>query len=430
MGDFPDVIPLAQLTDELLDKSIVDDVALRGVDIAALRPLVIRHMVAPNAQGKRFLRQPEEGHDRIRLLLMAGREHQHQRRQVGGAGQVKPGVAGAAFQLIRVNHAAAFIPLVHGHPANRLLHPLIQAQLTKLVLIGGRFLRFMKSVAHLIEGDGMSQRRIRLVPIFLARPVRVVRQTKDHRIEAGIDLPAFQHVQRFLVYLPADAVAVGARCRQKEPQRLLSRIAGALGHYVIKGSGRLGVQLVEDAGADVQAMLGGHLRGKHLIDAAGGLVHHALHGRNDLDPLAQRRGLLDHIDGHIKNNGRLLPVAGAGVHLGLPLVIVGQHIERDGRAELALALLFGNLDIGGGVLTHGGIIVPYRSKHVPDDLLLPRQQLEGLPMKFALGMLQAFDKAGHAPGLSLVKHRRSTRPSAASPWGHRRRCRPSRRPPQ
>ena len=56
MGDFPDVIPLAQLTDELLDKAIVDDVALCGVDIAALRPLVIRHMIAPNTQGKRFLR--------------------------------------------------------------------------------------------------------------------------------------------------------------------------------------------------------------------------------------------------------------------------------------------------------------------------------------------------------------------------------------
>ena len=190
------------------------------------------------------------------------------------------------------------------------------------------------------------------------------------------------------------------------------------------------MQLVENAGADVQAMLGGHLRGQHLIDAACGLVHHALHGRNDLDPLAQRRGLLDHIDGHIKNNGCLLPVAGAGVHLGLPLVIVGQHIERDGRAQFALALLFGNLDIGGGVLTHGGIIVPYRSKHVPDDLLLPRQQLEGLSVKLAHRMSQAFDKVGHAPGLSLVKHRRSTRPSAASPWDHRRRCRPSRRPPQ
>ena len=84
-------------------------------------------MIAPNTQGKRFLRKPEEGHDRIRFVLITGREHQHQRRQVGGAGQVKPGIAGAAFQLIGINHAAALIPLVHGHPADGLLHPLIQA---------------------------------------------------------------------------------------------------------------------------------------------------------------------------------------------------------------------------------------------------------------------------------------------------------------
>ena len=190
------------------------------------------------------------------------------------------------------------------------------------------------------------------------------------------------------------------------------------------------LQLVENAGADVQAMLGGHLRGQYLIDAAGGLVYHAFHGWNDLDPLAQRRGLLDHIDGYIKNNGCLLAVAGAGVHLGLPLVVVGQHIERDGCAELALALLFGNRDIGGGVLTHGGIIISHCSEHVPDDLLLPRQQLEGLSVELALGMLQAFNKAGHAPSLPLVKHRRSTRPSAASPWDLRRRYRPNRRLPQ
>ena len=56
MGDFPDVIPLAQLTDELLDKAVVNDVALRGVDKPTFRPLVIRHMIAPDAQGKRFLR--------------------------------------------------------------------------------------------------------------------------------------------------------------------------------------------------------------------------------------------------------------------------------------------------------------------------------------------------------------------------------------
>ena len=307
---------------------------------------------------------------------------------------------------------------------------MIQAKLTKLVLIGRRFLCLMERIPHLIDGDGVPQRGIGLVPVRLARPVRVIRKAEDNRIKTRIDLPAFQHIQRLLVYLPADAIAVGARSRKKKPQGLPPCIAAALRHYVVKGSRGLCVKLIKNTGADVQTMFGSDFRGQYLIDAAGGLIDHPFHGWNDLDALAQRRGLLDHIDSHIKNNSRLLSVAGAGVYLGFPFIVVGQHIERDGRAQFTLALLFRNLDIGGGVLAHGGIIVSNRTEHVPDDFFLPRQQLEGFPVKFALSMLQAFDKAGHAPGLSLVKHRRSTRPSTASPWDHRRRCRPSHRPPQ
>ena len=63
-----------------------------------------------------------------------------------------------------------------------------------------------------------------------------------------IILAAFKDVQRLLVNLPADAVPVGARRRQQKPQRLLPGVAGALGHDVIQGPGRLGMQLIEDAG--------------------------------------------------------------------------------------------------------------------------------------------------------------------------------------
>ena len=60
--------------------------------------------------------------------------------------------------------------------------------------------------------------------------------------------------------LPADAVPVGASRCQQEPKRLLSGIAAALGHDIIQSTGGLGVKLVEDAGADVQTVLGGHFR--------------------------------------------------------------------------------------------------------------------------------------------------------------------------
>ena len=94
---------------------------------------------------------------------------------------------------------------------------MIQAKLTKLVLIRRRFLRLMERIPHFIDGDGVPQRGIGLVPVRLARPVRVIRKAEDNRIKTRIDLPAFQHIQRFLVYLPADAVAVGACCRKEKP---------------------------------------------------------------------------------------------------------------------------------------------------------------------------------------------------------------------
>lgn len=95
--------------------------------------------------------------------------------------------------------------------------------------------------------------------------------------------------------------------------------------------------------------------------------------------------LLNHIDSYIKNNGCLLAVAGAGVYLGLPFIVVGQHIQRDGRAQFTLALLFRDFNIGRGVLAHGGIVISNRTEHVPDDFLLPWQQFEADAISFIIG---------------------------------------------
>ena len=149
-------------------------------------------------------------------------------------------------------------------------------------------------------------------------------------------LAPFEDVQRLLMNFPADGIAVGARCGQEKPQRLFSRVAAALRHDVVEGARGLGVQLVEDAGGHIQAVLGGHLAGEHLIDAARGLVDHALHGGNDLNALHERRGLPDHVHGHVEHDGRLLAVGCTGVDLRLPFIVVDQHIERDGCAQLAV----------------------------------------------------------------------------------------------
>ena len=336
VGDLADVVALAQLADELLDEAVVDDVALRGLDEALLLPHVVHDVVAPHAQGKRVLRQPEERQHGVYVTSILGRKYQHQRGQVARRGKVEAGIAGFPLQFVGLDHAAALVPLVHGHPAHGLFHPLVQSQLPEHVLVGGRFQRLMVGVAYLVDGDGVPQRWVGLVPVLLILPVSVVRKAKDHGIESRIVLAPFEDVQRLLVDFPADGVAVSARCGEQKPQRLFARVAAALRHDVVEGARGLGVQLVEDTGGHIQAVFGRHLAGEYLIDAPCWLVDHALHGGDDLDALHERRGLFHHVHGHVEYDGRLLAVGGAGVDLRLPFIVIDQHVERDGRAQLAV----------------------------------------------------------------------------------------------
>ena len=47
---------------------------------------------------------------------------------------------------------------------------------------------------------------------------------------------------------------------------------------------------------------------------------------------------------HVKDDGGLLAVGRAGIDLGLPLVVVDEHVERDGRAQLGLSVLLGDFN--------------------------------------------------------------------------------------
>ena len=233
IGDFPDVIALTQLTDEFLNEAVVNDIAFGGLNKSLPLPLVVHHMIPPNAQCKRIFRQPEKGQHHIGFVFISRRKNQHQRRQVGGGGKVEPRVTGASFQLIRVNVPTALIPFVHGHPADALLDPLIQSQLTEHILIRRRFQRLMIGVPDLVDGDRIAQRRIALVPVLFVLPVRIVGKPVDHGVKARIVLAPFQNIQSLLVYFPADGIAVCTSRGQKKPERLFSGITGALRHHVI-----------------------------------------------------------------------------------------------------------------------------------------------------------------------------------------------------
>ena len=136
-------------------------------------------------------------------------------------------------------------------------------------------------------------------------------------------------------------------------------------------------------------MFGGNFRGEHLVNAARGLKNHPLSGGNDFDPLGECRRLPHHIAGYVENDGGLLPVTGAGINLGAPLIIVAQHIQGNSRAKLRFPLFFWYFDICGSVLPLAGIIVPHRAKYITDDLFLPGKKDERSAMEFAFGVFQA-----------------------------------------
>ena len=226
---------------------------------------------------------------------------------------------------------------------------------------------------------------------------------------------------------PAYGIAVGTCSREEKPQRLLSGVTGPLRHDIEQGARRLGVKLVKDARRYIQAMLGSNLGGQHLIDAACGLKHHALGGRNDFDALHERRGLLHHIDCNVEYDGGLLAIRSTAVHLSLPFIIIDEHIEGKRSTKLGLTVFLGNFDVSGVVLPHGGVIITYSTKYIADYLLLPGKQFKWLAVEFALCVLERLNKARHSLGFSFIKRHVTSLPSAGIPSDRPRRHHPYRR---
>ena len=192
------------------------------------------------------------------------------------------------------------------------------------------------------------------------------------------------------MYLIADGIGIVTRCGDKEIQGLLSGVAGAVGHNVVKLSVRLGVQLVEHHRMDVQPMLGVGFRRKHLIEAPQRFIYQAFLRQHRLDPGFQRRALLHHIHRHVEYNGSLLPVGSAAIDLAAVFHIPAGEQQGDSGSQLGFPLLLRYFHIG--CIKLAVSVRLDNAEQVAYNLLLPVDQFKILAVPFALGMFQAGDK--------------------------------------
>ena len=138
-------------------------------------------------------------------------------------------------------------------------------------------------------------------------------------------------------------------------------------------------------------MLAVSLRRQHLIKRIGRLVDDPLLGSQYLHPPVQRRAHPHHVSRHLKHNRSLLPVSCTAVHLRTLLPVPAGQKQRHRRRKLTLSLLLRYLDISRVELP---VPVPlHRPEHIPDDLLLPVDQLKRLPRPGPLRMAQTLNEA-------------------------------------
>jgi hypothetical protein len=188
---------------------------------------------------------------------------------------------------------------------------------------GDRLLRLARQVVLL---DREPEVRVGLAPDLGIGPVVVVVGRGDEGEPAVVRHGAFQHLDRVILMLIADAVAVVAGGCDLEQQRLAAGAGRGLEH-VDHIARPVGMELVNDRAMDIQAVHGA---------AVGGQGHEAGGGRGDVqivdqdaDPALERWGRADHALGLVEHDPRLIPAGGGGVHFGAVLAIGDQQVEAD-----------------------------------------------------------------------------------------------------
>ena len=205
-----------------------------------------------------------------------------------------------------------------------------------------------------------------------------------------VDFSPLDNVLGLLVDLVADGLRIITGRGDEKIQRLHTGIARAFCHDIEEFTVWLGVQLIEHHAVGVKAVLVADIGREHLIDTARWLINEPFLGIQYLDPLGERRTHPHHIRRYIENDGCLLTVGGAAVHLGAFLSIAAGEQQSHRSGKLRFTLFFRDFDIRSVELP---IAVWFEdTENVPDDLLLPVDKLKGLSRPGALGVAEAFNK--------------------------------------
>jgi hypothetical protein len=166
--------------------------------------------------------------------------------------------------------------------------------------------------------DREPEARVGLAPCLWIGPVVALIRRGDEGEPAVVLQDPFQHLDRIVVVLEADRVAVVAGGGDLEQQRLAPGAGRGLQH-VDHVAGPVRVQLVDDRAMDVQAVHGAGIRGQRHEARGAGLDVQVVD--QDADPTPERRGRADHPLGLVEHDPRLVAGGGGGVDLGTLLAV-------------------------------------------------------------------------------------------------------------
>ena len=203
-------------------------------------------------------------------IVLLGREDPGEGGDVGGGREVEAAEAGPSAQLLEVDRTGAGIPGREVDPALGLLGPLVQVHAPEGVLGAGQGDRLLGLARQVVRLDREAEARVGLAPDLRIGPVVTLVGGGDEGEPAVVLQGAFQQLDRIVVVLEADAVAVVAGGGDLEQQRLAPGAGGGVQH-IDHVAGLVGMQLVDDRAMHVQAVHGAGIGGERHEARGGGV---------------------------------------------------------------------------------------------------------------------------------------------------------------